>query len=464
MIQLASSDEPPAARNGVVRPGERNEPGDAADHDEALQRNGEGEPGGQQLPERVPGAERRAEAPGEEQQVHQDDREETNQAQFLAERGNDHVAVGEGNQIGASLAEAGADESAVRHAEQPFDDLQAAAELPSVDLVGERVDPAVNPQRDVGEDAGGDESADSDEPDADDHPADAARGDVDHHEEKAEEQDRGAQVPLEDQHADAHEPGGEHWAHVLEPRELDGSDLPAGQQDEVPVGGKIPGEEYGERDLGDFTGLEGHGAELDPDPRAQDFTGRYAGNQRQDQQDRTDGEGNIGETAEDPVVLEEPDDGDRDSHRHQGPAQLVVARVFPDPVQPVDHRQSEAVEGHHQRKYYRIGIFCPEAQHDVEREGGCGEQARLEPEIGIESLLLVHARPGRWRRCRRRGPAPAGPVRYCAAAWEWDRWVSLAHLADRSGRATVWQCRPRRGSPWHPGSLSRWAWRGSGRE
>ena len=72
----------------------------------------------------------------------------------------------------------------------------------------------------------------------------------------------------------------------------------------------------------------------------------------------------------------------------------MLPGVFPDPVQPVDHRQAEAVEGHHQRKYYRIGIFCAEAQHHVEREGGCGEQARLEPEIGIERLLLVHAHQG----------------------------------------------------------------------
>jgi hypothetical protein len=246
----------------------------------------------------------------------------------------------------------------------------------------------------VGEDAGGDESAGGDEPDADNHPADAARGDVDHHEEQAEEQDRGAQVPLEDQHADAHEPGGEHGAHVLEPRELDGADFASRQQDEIPVGGKIPGEEYGERDLGDLTGLERHGAELDPHPRPEDLTGRYAGNQRQDQKDGADRQGDVGEAAEDPVVLEEPDHGNRDRHCDQGPPQLVVARVFADAVQPVDHGQAESIEGHHQRKYYRIGIFRPEAQDEVEGEGRCGEQARLEPEISVERLLLVHAHEG----------------------------------------------------------------------
>ena len=75
------------------------------------------------------------------------------QAQFLAEGGDDHVAVGEGHEVGAALAEAGAHQAAVGHAEQALDDLEAAAELPAVDLIGEGIEPAVDPQGHVREHA-----------------------------------------------------------------------------------------------------------------------------------------------------------------------------------------------------------------------------------------------------------------------------------------------------------------------
>ena len=39
--------------------------------------------------------------------------------------------------------------------------------------------------------------------------------------------------------------------------------------------------------------------------------------------------------------------------------QTPPASTLPDPVQPVDHGEAEAIERHHQRKHYRIGIFRP---------------------------------------------------------------------------------------------------------
>ena len=53
MSQFATSDEPPAARNGVVRPVSGMTPGDAADHDEHLQRDRERQAGREQLAEVV---------------------------------------------------------------------------------------------------------------------------------------------------------------------------------------------------------------------------------------------------------------------------------------------------------------------------------------------------------------------------------------------------------------------------
>jgi hypothetical protein len=63
----------------------------------------------------------------------------------------------------------------------------------------------------------------------------------------------------------------------------------------------------------------------------------------------------------------------------------------PGSIEAVDHGQAEAVEGNHQGKYYRIGIFGPEPEHPWNTRDGNGEQARLEPEVRIEGLFLVHA-------------------------------------------------------------------------
>src|SRR4029453_9734024 len=104
-----------------------------------------------------------------------------------------------------------------------------------------------------------------------------AGGHVDHHDKEAEEEDGRSEVALEDQDADAHQPGGDHRTQVLEAGELHGTDLPAGQEDEVPVGRQITREEYGQGDLGDFTRLESHGADADPDAGTEHLTGGDAG-------------------------------------------------------------------------------------------------------------------------------------------------------------------------------------------
>ncbi|MCY1231701.1 hypothetical protein D9M72_441600 [compost metagenome] len=94
------------------------------------------------------------------------------------------------------------------------------------------------------------------------------------------------------------------------------------------------------------------------------------------------------------MVFEEPDDRDGHGHGNQGPAELVVARIVPRGVQAMDHGQAQAVQGDHQRKYYRIGIFRTDPQHDVEDKGGGSEQAGLEPEILVKGFFLVHAHQG----------------------------------------------------------------------
>src|SRR6185312_7142007 len=242
------------------------------------------------------------------------------------------------------------------------------------------VQPRIQAERHVGHRLGGEDPGDGHHHQADDDPADAPGGDVDHDHEQAEEQEGGAQVALQDQDADAHEPGDDHRAQVLQARQLQGAELASGQQDQVAVGGEVAGEEERQGDLGQFSGLEGEGADVDPDPGAVDHPAQ-AGNQGQDQQQRTDGQEDVGGTAQDPVVADDPQGEDGRHHRQPGPHQLARGRVVVvDQIQPVDHRDADAVEGHDRGKDDRIGIPGPEAQHDVHHQGHDGQHGALRVE------------------------------------------------------------------------------------
>ena len=129
MIQLATSDEPPAARNGVVRPVSgmtRVTPPMTMKH---LQRDDEGEADAEQLAEVVLAGEADAEAAGHEQQVEREDREDAGEPELFAEARDDVVALGTGVMSGRPWPEPGADEPAVGETEQALHELVAAADL-----------------------------------------------------------------------------------------------------------------------------------------------------------------------------------------------------------------------------------------------------------------------------------------------------------------------------------------------
>ena len=65
MIQLASKEEPPAARNGVVSPVNGNEPRDSTNDDEALQGDGKRQTHRQKLAESIAGTQGGPESPGD---------------------------------------------------------------------------------------------------------------------------------------------------------------------------------------------------------------------------------------------------------------------------------------------------------------------------------------------------------------------------------------------------------------
>ena len=198
------------------QPGQREQAGDAAEDDEHLPGDRERQPGGQQLAEGVAHDQRRPQAPLDQDQVDDDHRDEPEQAELLADGGGDEVALGHRHLVGAPAAEAGAEEAAGAEAEQRLHQLVAGAVL-----VGEGVQPDVDAGADVTEDVVGDERADGEQPDADQQPARPLGGDVEHHDEDAEQQQRAAEVALEDQHEDRQHPGHQHRPEVAAARQLD---------------------------------------------------------------------------------------------------------------------------------------------------------------------------------------------------------------------------------------------------
>ena len=127
MIQLATSDEPPAARNGVVRPVSgmtRVTPPITMKHCRATVNE---RPDGEQLAEVVLSREADAQAARDEQEVQREDGEEAGETELLADARDDVVALRDRGDPGLALAEPGADQAAVRQPEEALHELVAAA-------------------------------------------------------------------------------------------------------------------------------------------------------------------------------------------------------------------------------------------------------------------------------------------------------------------------------------------------
>ena len=111
--------------------GQRDDPQDAADDDERLQRERERQPGREQLREAVLGEQRDPEAARDEEHVDEQQRRRADQAELLRERGVDEVGVHERDQRVAvgrrerALAEAGAAELPVRDRVERLHELVA---------------------------------------------------------------------------------------------------------------------------------------------------------------------------------------------------------------------------------------------------------------------------------------------------------------------------------------------------
>ena len=257
MTQLATSDEPPYAMNGVTRPVTRDDPRDAADHDERLQRDDERETAREELAEPVADPDRRAEAALRQDQVAHEDRDEAGQAELLAERRDDEVRLRERHEVRASLAPARcrtgrrspcrtgrgpAGRSRRRPCRRPRGRTRAARRRTGRRRARTRSRPGHAP------------TMNSRKPMID--PGQPLGGQVEHRDEQTEEEQRRAEVALEDEDGDRRGPHDEDRAEVPRPGQVQAEDLGAGQRERVAVRHQVAGEEDRERDLGELGGLE----------------------------------------------------------------------------------------------------------------------------------------------------------------------------------------------------------------
>jgi hypothetical protein len=241
-----------------------------------------------------------------------------------------------------------------------------------------RVHVREGPVRGVG--AGGEQQQ------ADQQPGCPAGGDVEHHQEDPKEQQRGAQVPLDDEHAQTGQPGGHYWAEVAAPGQVQPADPPGRQREQVPLVHQVTGEEDHQQQFGDLTGLDresGH-----PDPQLRSVHLREPGRQhrRQVKQHQAHQRAGVGVALQRSMVPNRRQHGGAQHQAQRGPDQLQ-RRVGPGggpvqllgtpgrgQIQPVDQHQADAVEQYGQRQQQWVRGWCvvPHQQMRGDEQGRQG--------------------------------------------------------------------------------------------
>ncbi len=269
---------------------------------------------------------------------------------------------------------------------------------------------------------------------ADDQPAGSLGGDVQHDQEDPEEQQRGAEVALEDQDEHADRPHAQDRAEVATARQVDEEHPAPGQGQRVAVQHEVAGEGDDQQHLGDLAGLEAERADGDPDLGAVDRVADDREHRQQQQHDRGQA-GGVGQALEQAVVAQQPEGGDEEHHAQRHPDELLAREgVVVDAlggvveVEAVDDRQAEAVERGDEGQQHRVGVRREDADRDVGDDDQRGQPPAVADDVGRDRALHRRGRPRRRRRCRPRGRAGAGRApRPGAPVHESHQGVVLAH-------------------------------------
>ena len=143
-----------------------------------------------------------------------------------------------------AAAETRPEQAAARERDERLDDLVAGA-----GRVGERIAPDVDPDPDVAEQLVGGEPADDQQDQADDDVARSGRGHVDEREEHGEEEQRRAQVALDDDDRERDRPHDEHRQEVRQGRQAERPQAGALVGQQRPVLRQVARQEHDQDDL-----------------------------------------------------------------------------------------------------------------------------------------------------------------------------------------------------------------------
>ena len=101
----------------------------------------------------------------------------------------------------------------------------------------------------------GDKNRRDEHEEANDQPGDTICGDIQGRNKKAEEEQRGPQVPLKNQDGYSHKPYDQDWSKVASARHPHAQDLGAANREIIAIVHQVTREEDCQRDLDELTGL-----------------------------------------------------------------------------------------------------------------------------------------------------------------------------------------------------------------
>ena len=229
---------------------------------------------------------------------------------------------------------------------------------------------------------------------ADDQPRHAVRGDVQHRDEEAEEQQRGTQVALQDEDRDADQPHDHDRAEVAGARQAHAEELAAADRQVVAVRHEISGEEDSQRDLHELAGLDRRSGPRRIQTRAPKVSWPRPGIIGEEQQEQGECAEGVGVAAQHAVVAQrDQDDGrdnDRDAHE-EGLAEanhgLVPAGIGQ--VEAVDHRQPQARQRDGDRQDHGVRVGRQEVHADLGDDGDGDEDADLREQVRGDLTRVV---------------------------------------------------------------------------
>ena len=319
---------------------ERQEFGHAAHDEEGLEADDAREANGREGGGVGLGARGRGETADAEEHEEDDDGRAAEKARLLGDGREDEVGLDDGDERRHALSDARAREAAVGDGVERLDDLVAA---PGRVLPG--VEPDVNARLDVAEEVVAEHEAYGEQAERDDHVAHAAGGHEEHDDEEDEEEQGAAQVSLEDHEQEADAPHDEHGEEHAEPRKPEGPEPHGRDGERLSVAREVEREEEDDENLCELAGLEGEGADDDPELGSVDLRADEHG---QEQKRDADDAERVLVPRKLVEVPREDERGDHGRDREEQPDDLAlgVARR-----QARDEGDADAREHEHDRQY-----------------------------------------------------------------------------------------------------------------